>query len=142
MLIGEYTKENRHQEHDEVKQEVIKIDRMRSDAARVERESLEMEMFNFESRDAYINEIVNGISTNLAGYMDAQYLDVFTQDSIKRAKAGDYSLITENKAFMDLNTKELQMEAFRQVNRAQYFVAATLDLYNLGVDEAEFSTIL
>lgn len=140
--FGEYTKESREQAPDIVKQEAKKIDRLRSDIARVEYETLELAMFNFVSRDAYINFIVSGINNNLAAYMDGHYLDVFVKDAIERAKKGDYSLLTVNADFMDLKTQDLRFDAFRQVNRAQYFVASTLDLYNIGADEADFATIL
>lgn len=141
VMFGEYTKANREDAHDEVRQELIKIDRLRSDAARVERESLEMEMFNFESRDAYINEIVSGIADNLSAYMDAHYIDVFAQEAIKQAKEGKYDLIVENKEFLSLPTPDKRYEAYLQVSDAQYDVSSTLDLYNIGVNEADFVTI-
>lgn len=140
--FGEYTKENREQAPDIVTQRAKKIDRLRSDVARVEWETLELAMFNFESRDAYINFIVDGIQKNLAAYMDAHYLDVFVKDAIDRAKKGDYSLLTVNADFLDLKTQDMRFDAYRQVGRAQYEVASKLNLYDLGADEAEFATIL
>lgn len=114
----------------------IKADVDHAEVARTEIEQLDSAII--ADAEAFTSFIARSHGNSMTALLDAHYIDL----AVATAKADKAKREIINADFLDLDTADKRIEAYRQVARAQVAITRQLNTYDLGTNPTDYGTFL